>query len=337
MATDKSVKIDWDQIDAEVDRRRSEILGIYKWAYDEMAKIALKQEPIKKQKRTYSENLEFSKTRVGTAPKAEIKAPAAKKLSLELWPDAVRGVPNAILRGALFGVSTTREFHKTLTLISSVDGYEIRFKGESFNQTDLDLWEMLLHLARLHPLGTEVEFTAHSLLKELGRGIGKSQHDQLKNELMRLITGGVEITWTKEKKSFAGALVSGYFRDDETGRYVVKFNNDMSKLYGMGYTGVDWSERRALGKNNLAKWLHGHYSSHAKPFPYKVETIYRLCGSTTKRLVDFRIKLRAALTQLVNIGAIKSWVIDPKTDLLEVVNTSSQTQLKHLATARKRP
>jgi hypothetical protein len=40
---------------------------------------------------------------------------------------------------------------------------------------------------------------------------------------MRLITGGVEITWTKDKKS-AGALVSGYFRDDETGQYVVSFN-----------------------------------------------------------------------------------------------------------------
>ena len=52
---------------------------------------------------------------------------------------------------------------------------------------------MLLHFARLHPLGAEVEFTAYSFLKELGCLTGKSQHDQLKNELMRLITGGVEI------------------------------------------------------------------------------------------------------------------------------------------------
>lgn len=288
-------------------------------------------------KRTYQENLELAKARGSAAKKAVPKAPAAKQMSLELWPDAVRGVPNAVLRGALFGVSQRRKTHKTRTVIAALDGYEIRFKGETFNQTDLDLWEMLLHLARLQPLGTEVEFTANSLLKELGRGTGKSQHEQLKEELMRLITGGVEITWTKEKKAFAGALVSSYFRDDETGRYVVKFNPDMAKLYGVGNTLIDWAERQALGNNSLAKWLHGFYASHAKPFHYKVETIYGLCGSTIERLGDFRKLLRSALAQLVEVGAIKSWSIDPKTDLVEVVNVPSQTQLKHLAKTPKRP
>jgi hypothetical protein len=67
--------------------------------------------------------------------------------------------------------------------------------------------------------------------------------------------------------------VSGYFRDDETGQYVVSFNPKMAKLYEAGHL-IDWSERKALGRNNLAKWLHGQYASHAKPFPYKkVETL----------------------------------------------------------------
>jgi len=282
---------------------------------------------------TFEEKLALAKARGATAKKA--KAPAAKQLSLELWPDAVRGVPNAVLRGALFGVSQRRKTHKKRTIIAAVEGYEIRFKGETFNQTDLDVWETLLQLARLQPLGTKVEFTAHSLLKELGRGTGKTQHEQLKEELSRLIGGVVEITWTKEKKAFAGALVSGYFRDDETGRYVVKFNPDMAQLYGVGHTLIDWSERQSLGNNSLAKWLHGFYSSHAKPFPYKVETIQGLCGSVTE-LKGFRRLLRSALAQLVDVGAIKSWSIDPKTDLVEVVNVPSQTQLKHLTKAKKR-
>ena len=29
----------------------------------------------------------------------------------------------------------------------------------------------------------------------------------------------------------------------------------------------------------LAQWLHGFYASHAKPFPIKIETLHRLCGS----------------------------------------------------------
>ena len=261
------------------------------------------------------------------------KAPVAKKVSFELWPDAVRGVPNAFLRSALFGVSTSRKTYKKRTVIAAVDGYEIRFLGTSFNQTDLDVLEMLLHLARLQPLGTEVEFTAHSLLQELGRGTSGKHHEELKEQLMRLIGGAVEITWTKEKKAFAGALVSGYFRDDETGRYVAKFNPDMLILYEAGHTLIDWSERKALGRNNLAKWLHGQYASHAKPFPYKVETLRNMSGSITT-VKDFKQKLKKALDALKAIGSILNWSIDDD-DLVHVVRSPSGSQRKHLAQKAK--
>ena len=86
--------------------------------------------------------------------KAQKKAATPdRQLKLELWPDEVRGVPNAILRGALFGVGQERTIHKKRTLVAAVEGYEIRFKGETFNQTDLDVLEGMLHLAMPHPLG----------------------------------------------------------------------------------------------------------------------------------------------------------------------------------------
>ena len=263
-------------------------------------------------KRTYTENLELAKARGAAAKKAEPKAPAAKQLSLELWPDAVRGVPNAVLRGALFGVSQKRATHKKRTVIAAVDGYEIRFLGTTFNQTDLDVWETLLQLARLQPLGTKVEFTAHSILKELGRGTGKTQHEQLKEELARLGAGWTEITWVKEKKTFAGNLISSFFRDEETGRYVVKFNADMAQLYGVGHTLIDWAERQALGSNSLAKWLHGFYASHRTPTPEKVDTLRHLCGSKCHRLSDYRGNLRIALEELVYGGFLRAWHIDGK-------------------------
>lgn len=284
-------------------------------------------------KRTYAENLELVKARVGAIKKVAKKAPSAKKMSLPLWPDVVRGVPNAILRSALFGVSSTRKTYKKRTVIASVEGYEIRFLGISFNQTDLDVWEMLLHLARLQPLGTEVEFTAHSLLQELERGTSGKEHENLKEQLMRLVGGVVEITWKKEKKAFAGALVSGYFRDDETGRYVVKFNPDMLTLYDAGHTLIDWNQRMALGKNNLAKWLHGQYVSHAKPFPYKVETLRDMSGSITT-VKDFKQKLKKALEALKAIGSILNWSINDD-DLVHVVRSPSGSQRKHLAQKAK--
>lgn len=284
-------------------------------------------------KRTHAENLERTEARVRAIHKTAKKAPSAKKLSLPLWPDVVRGVPNAFLRGALFGVSTNRKTYKKRTVIAAVDGYEIRFLGTSFNQTDLDVLEMLLHLARLQPLGTEVEFTAHSLLQELGRGASGKHHEELKEQLMRLVGGVVEITWTKEKKAFAGTLVSSYFRDDTTDRYVVKFNPDMLPLYEAGHTLIDWSERKALGRNNLAKWLHGHYASHAKPFPYKVETLRDMSGSAAA-VKTFKQKLKLALDALKAIGAIVNWSID-EDDLVHVVRSPSGSQRKHLAQKAK--
>lgn len=41
-------------------------------------------------------------------------------------------MPNAVLRGALFGVGRERKIHKKRTLIAAVEGYEIRFKGGTF-------------------------------------------------------------------------------------------------------------------------------------------------------------------------------------------------------------
>lgn len=260
-------------------------------------------------------------------PKKEPAVPAPQ-MTLDLWPDAVRGVPNAVLRGALFSVSQRRAWADR-ELLAAVDGIEIRFKGQRFNQTDLDLWEMLVHLARTQPLGSRLDFTAHSMLLALGRSTGKTQHEQLHAELVRLKAGAVEITWTGEKKSFVGGLIGNVYRDHETNRYVVILDQRMMTLYADGYSYVDWSQRQALGTNSLAKWLHGFYTSHASPYPYKVDTIRSLCGSSTKALWEFRRLLKNALDELVRIGAIKRWHINDQ-DLVHVIRVPSVAQTRHL-------
>ena len=243
-------------------------------------------------------------------------------------------MPNAVLRGALFGVSQVRKTHKKRTLIATTENYEIRFKGETFNQTDLDALTAMLHLAVPHPLGTRVEFSVNSFLRELGRGVSGAEHDKFKETVARLIGGVVEITYLREGKTFIGNLVSEACRDEESGRYVIAFNQKMLQLYQAGYTLIDAGQRRELGQNSLAKWLHGFYSSHAKPFDYKVETLRGLCGSSAV-LKEFRRLLRAALDKLMNIGALVSWDIDPDSDLLTVVRVPSPSQLKHLTRKKK--
>lgn len=254
-------------------------------------------------------------------------------MQLQLWPDAVRGVPNIALRGALFSISQERAIAKNLELIAAVDGVEVRFKGERFNQTDLDVWEMLLHLARQRPLGDRVEFSAHSFLQSLQRSQGGTDHDQLREEIARLRSGTLDITWTSKEKVYGGGLVEKYFYDQETKRYVVVFDKRLLNLYEAGYSYIDWEQRKLLGSNSLAKWLHGFYSSHAKPYHYKVETIKKLCGSSTGRLGDFRKQLRRALDLLKKHNVFTSWEINEE-DHLIVTKIPSLSQQRHLQKAR---
>lgn len=278
--------------------------------------------------KTFEQNMAAAKARGRSVP-----APV-KQLSLELWPDAVRGVPNSVLRGALFGVSQVRKTHKKRTLIAATENYEIRFKGETFNQRDFDVFQTMLHLAMPHPLGTRVEFNVSALLKQLGRKASGFEYEDFKNQMMRLIGGAVEIYSVKDKISFVGTLVQSAKRDDETGRYVVKFDEDMLRLYQTGYTLINWEQRQALGNHSLAKWLHGFYASHAAPYAYKVETLQNLCGSTATTK-EYRRLLKAALDKLVEVGALTAWEIDPETDLVNVSKHPSRSQSKHLIKAKR--
>lgn len=265
------------------------------------------------------------------------KRAPAQVAQLPLWPDAVRAVPNALLRGALFSISNVRDTVKKRTLLVSVKGTEIRFKGERLNQTDLDVWESIIHLARSNPLGTKVKFTAHSLLTLLGRHHGREQHEQLKEDITRLTGAVVEITSKEQGMAFGGTLVQNYYRDEFENAYVIELSPQLLTLYDAGSTYIDWTERQLLGNAYLAKWLHGFYSTHAAPYPYKVESLRDLCGAkTSQRLTDFRKLLRTALDLLVAKGtSITGWEID-KNDCVLVTRKPSKSQRKHLDNASAR-
>ena len=277
---------------------------------------------------------EWLKARVEKAKQAlalQTASQEAAPAQLPLWPDAVRAVPNALLRGALFSISNVREVVKKRTLLASVKGIEVRFKGERLNQTDLDTWETIIHLARAQKLGSKVQFSAHSMLTMLGRHHGREQHEQLKEDISRLTGAVVEITIKETAQAFGGTLVQSYYRDEVEQVYVIEVSPQLLKLYQAGNTYIDWSERQQLGNANLAKWLHGFYSSHAVQLPYKVATIRDLCGAkATQRLGDFRKLLRTALDLLVTREtSITGWSID-ENDCVVVTRRPSNSQRNHL-------
>jgi len=211
-------------------------------------------------------------------------------------------------------------------LLASQNGIQIRFTGWQLDQSDLDVWEQALHLARQNPPGTQCDFTAHAFLKAIGRNNGKTQHEWLKDVFARLTGASVEIT--HENRTYFGSLIEGGVRDELTGRYVINLNPKLSKLYRAGWTAIDWEQRQQLQRKPLALWLHGFLASHAQPYPLRVESLMAWSGSRTKETRKFKYKLKKALEELKGVGVINSYKL--RESIITIKRTPSSAQKRHL-------
>jgi hypothetical protein len=257
----------------------------------------------------------------------------AKVVQLPLWPEAVRGVPNSFLRSALFAAvqGKSRRYIEN-EILGSLDGTSLNFTGMQLEQSHLDVWEQLVHLARLHPLGNVCHFKGNAFLKSIGRTAGKADYNALDRDLDHL--RACAVTVRIGSREFVGGLLQNAWRDKETGEYRVVIDPTIIKLfYSTEWTGIDFAQRLALRGKPLALWLHAFYSTHAKPYPIKVETLHRLCGSATKCLRAFKQNLKAALDELCSITG---WTHSIDGDLVTVTTTPTPAQQKHLSQQRKR-
>ncbi len=260
-------------------------------------------------------------------------------IRLPLWPDAVRGVPNLALRSALFGVIRRGPRRAMMReTIPCTSDFEIRYTGFRLDQADLDVWETALHLAREHHMGNRVEITERALLKALGRAYGKSGREWLKNCAARLSANTLEVT--HQRFTYGGSLLQDFYRDDDTGLYVLVLNPKMVVVFGMDtWTQVDWDIRQELIGQPLAQWLHGFYASHAKPFPVSVGKLHEWCGSEDESIRSFKQNLKVALG-LVKDASEKHGMhfkADIFGDLVHVERQPSKSQRKHLAAKTKKP
>lgn len=239
---------------------------------------------------------------------------------LPLWPEPVRGVPNGVLRSALFGaIKRGKRRYMEREPIASVEGIAIRYTGPRLDQSDLDVWEGALHLARPIKLGDRIEFTEKGFLRLIGRGgqggetIGKSDREWLKKVLARLSATTVEIK--QGPYAYGGSLIDEYFRDERSGKYIVILNPRMKGIFNRdSWTQIDWNIRHALRGHPLAQWFHGFYSTHAAPLPYKIETLHRLCGSETGE---------GAKTEAEHHKAMLGWRDDSLVPALKALETVS--------------
>ena len=155
---------------------------------------------------------------------------AAMIIQLPLWAESTRGTPNSFLRSALFSAiqGKDRQYLKEATLFSQ-HGIIIKFTGLQLNQEDLTLWETLVHLAKLHPLGDVCSFTAYGILKSLGLPTGGKNHQDLHSGIIRLTACAVEIT--HDGRTYFGSLIESGAKDELTSYYNIKLNRRLIQLY----------------------------------------------------------------------------------------------------------
>lgn len=240
----------------------------------------------------------------------EAKRDAAKVVQLPLWPEQKRGTPNSFLRSALFSAiqSKDRAYLEGATLFSQ-QGITVKYTGKQLNQEDLTLWEILVHLARQHPLGFQCSFSAHSILKGMGLPRGGEQHKQLHNAIMRLNACSVEIS--HEGNTYFGSLIEGGVKNEVTSYYTIELNKKMIRLFGdCQWTGVDWQQRLKLRRKALAQSLHGYFSSHRTPRPITLRFLQNLTGSRNCQPASFKRQCRNALEALTKIGFLESYSIE---------------------------
>lgn len=263
----------------------------------------------------------------------EIESEAAENVGRQMpfpgWIDRVRAAPNALLRSALFGVVKPgrRKYVKEMPL-PMVGDLALTYTGELLDQADFDIFLQIVHYARQRRAEDFVIFSTRRLLREIGRSTGKSDYTWLRSRLDSLSACGIVITNGRGKRVFSGPILLGA-QDDTTDQSAFKLNPFIRGLFE-DFTEINWDGRLSLGAKQLAKWLLALYSSHADPYPMKVQTLMTLCRSQAKDIKHFRADLRRMLTELHQRGLLRAWRIDQR-DLVHVQTIPSPSQARHLA------
>lgn len=229
---------------------------------------------------------------------------------------AILAIPNCILRSELFAATRGSNTFMKRAPLKTLSGISIIYTGPRLTQSDLDVWHGILTLAKMQHDPDLVDMSAKSFLSLIGRSTGKSDREWLKNSIAKQSATTLEIT--HGDVTYGGSLVDEFYREESTGRYKIRLNKKLARLFTpAAWTAVDWAQRSALQGKPLALWLHAFYSSHRAPFDYKVEKIMELCGGEDDNVNLFRRRLKRALDEL-NIAIQWQCIHNPDADTISV-------------------
>jgi hypothetical protein len=226
------------------------------------------------------------------------------------WCKDKRGSPNSFLRSALFAAiqSKDRVYLKNAELFSQ-QGIKIEYTGQQLNQEDMTTWMALVDLAKQDSLGTECTFTANSILKYMGLGVGGREHERLSATVDRMTACLIKVR--TERYTYGGSLIDHFVIDEDTKHYKITLNRHLIKLFNDNdWTALDWEQRKQLRNKPLCMKLHEYYSSHKQPVPVSIEFLLNITGSTNSQKTSFKRQVKTALEELIKIDFLKSYIVE---------------------------
>jgi len=253
-------------------------------------------------------------------------------ITLPEYPEGMRALPNGMLRSSLFGaIGRGRRRAVEQKLINSINGVEIKYTGWLLDQSDLDVYETVLHALRFDAMGERCRITTYKLLKIMEKKNTGGNIKVLYSSLMRLRANAVEIT--QGQYTYIGGLLDGVLRDRKTKELIITLNPTLRLLYEPDqFTLVDWKVRKLLNSQSLAQWLHAFYSTHAEPHPMKIESLLKLAGSENINPRSSHQKLKKALDAVVEAfkAAGQDFSYEIKNNLVYVKIQPSKSQQRYL-------
>ena len=245
-------------------------------------------------------------------------------------------LPVALLRGALFGVSQQRILVKE-KIIFTQEGISICLSGETFNQTDLKVYESTINLYAKVNNGNGYLLTTYSnIAKEIGWSRCGKNIEIIKNSIDRLIKSSIRIKINDKKNvrgfEYLGHLIDKCEFDKMLGKLRINFNYEIFPLFSISsYCLVEKEIVIHLGKKQLASWLFRFYSTHAQPHDMSFEYLSKMAGISvspdSKRMIKESLEnLKLVCNQ---VGYAFNYFIDK--NKIKVVKQKSKSQTKFIA------
>lgn len=266
-------------------------------------------------------------------------------VDLNLW-NVERSIPRELIKCGLFSV---KENKRRLGSVKSTAVFTdsnkqgvttINYNGYGLNQDDLDVYLELLEFGKKVSAGEIVSFTRSELLRSLGWAMQTRYREKLVDCLEHLhntkISGNV-IRYIGNKETtnlkFSFNLVSEYFiyiTDEDSGDtkrvskdWSIVLPHGIDKiLSGGGAARINTEERKALGSNSLAKFIHAYLASNKYDPRYtpNAQQLYELSGSTRKTLKDFKAQNLKKALRCINHANISYFVgMNEKTGRLSMM------------------